>query len=128
VICRVKRIWEGEKRVTVILVEEGQIKETQAFLWMPEQQLQAALCLQVEKQWGRATCPLFVVQLAPAERFSGHHIETLEMIHEPASDAELDAALDAIDRDIRAELEPQGTLADVQMEMDRAHGKDWKDI
>ena len=127
-IARIKRVWAGEKRVEVILVEDGQITPTHAFLWLPEQQLQAALCAQVEPQFAKAHCPRFVVRLAPPERWGAHHIEVLEMIHEPANDAVLDAALNEIDRDIRAEFESQGTLADVQMAMDIRHGKDWKDI
>jgi hypothetical protein len=91
-IARVKRVWEGEKRVTVILVEEGQIKETQAFLWMPEQQLQAALCAQVEKQFAKSSCPRFVVQLAPPERWGASHIEVIEMIHEPRTEQPTDDA------------------------------------
>lgn len=34
-IARVRRVWAGEKRVEVILVEDGQLKQTHAFLWLP---------------------------------------------------------------------------------------------
>ena len=118
-IARVKRVWEGDKRVEVILVEDGQIKQTHTFLWLPEQQLQAALCAQVEKQFGKAGCPRFVVQLAPPERWGASHIEVLEMIHEPKDDAVLDAAISAIERDIRTELDTGESDADV---FERLHG------
>lgn len=64
-------------------------------------------------------CPRFVVQLAPPERWGASHIEVLEMIHEPAHDAVLDAALDTIDRDIRAELDTGESDADA---FERLHG------
>lgn len=92
-ICRVRRVWPSETHVTVILVEDGQMGETKAFLRLPEQQLQAALCERVERKFAQPTAPRFVVQLAPPDNGS-HHIELLQMIHErPAPQVEADAIL-----------------------------------
>lgn len=126
-IARIRRCWRGSEKVTVILVEEGQVKETAAYLTLPTQDLQAQLCEQVESLFAKATAPRFVVQLAPPEQ-GQHHIELLEMIHEPRNlTSETDAIIAETER-VLATQELQGSLAEIDMEIARHRGKQWHDI
>lgn len=126
-IGTIRKVWPGDKRVDVIVCDQADGKLKECYVFLPEGQWIAALCqtgvgndrpivLTVEPQtyWGYK---IIEAELMPATRTSIR----------VAQEAELDAAIDAIEREIRRP-EPQGTLADVQMEIDRAHGKQWKDI
>lgn len=76
-IATIRRCWESEKRLSVILVEDGGTKDTHGFFWLPEQQAQADLALRVEGTQRR-----FVVQLADPNRYGHRHIERFEMVHD----------------------------------------------
>lgn len=82
-IARVVRCWEGEKRFTVILQEDGVQRQTSAFLWMPAQANLAHLALLAEGRRGLSSAPRFAVELAPPDAYGNHHIEAMEMLHEP---------------------------------------------
>lgn len=121
-IARVRRVWTNGSRVTVILVEDGQTKETAAFLTLPEQELQAQLCEAVESKFAQAKCPRFVVQLAPPNECKHHHIEVIEMIHAPQNHAaETDALIARTDAAMRDET-PAPDIEELYFDYDRAHG------
>ena len=54
-----------------------------AYLWLPEEELQAKLCEVAEVHYGTARAPRFIVELSVPNTLRQHHIEKIEMIHEP---------------------------------------------
>lgn len=126
-IVTIQKVWPGEKRTDIIVRDQADGKIKECYVFIPEGQFIAALC-----QTGVGNDRPLVLTVEPLT-YWGYKIVEAELMPEHrrsyvAQDAELDAAIEAIERDIKKELDPQGTLADVQMEIDRAHGKQWHDI
>jgi hypothetical protein len=127
VIGTIRKVWPGDKRVDVIVCDQADGKLKECYVFLPEGQWIAALC-----QTGVGNERPLVLTVEPPT-YWGYKILEAELMPETrnalriAQDAELDAAIDLIERDIRTEL-ADDSVAGVQMDIDRARGKQWKDI
>lgn len=121
-IGTIRAVWPG-KHVTMIIARDGDAsRDVACFVFMPEGQWIAALC--ETAAWNGKTQPApLVLTLEPKTRY-GYKIIDAELM------PELRNASTYVDQahGPAQPVAPQGTLADVQMEMDVHHGKDWHDI
>ncbi len=126
-IGTIRKVWPGDKRVDVIVQDQADGKLKECYVFLPEGQWIAALCTT-----GVGNDRPLVLTVEPPD-YWGTKIVEAELMPETRNsirvqqDAELDAAIDLIERDIRTEL-ADDSVAGVQMDLDRARGKQWKDI
>ncbi len=118
-IGTIRKVWPGEKRVDVIVCDQADGKLKECYVFLPEGQWIAALC-----QTGVGNERPLVLTVEPLT-YWGYKITEAELMPETrnmiraAQDAELDAAIDAIERDIRTEFDTGESDADA---FERLHG------
>jgi hypothetical protein len=132
-IAHILRVWPGEK-VTMIIVRDtaADQKESACFVFLPEGQWIAALC--DTAAWNGKTQPApLVLTLEPKTRY-GYKIIEAELLPETrmAIRTEQDADQDAQIADETPTPTPAERLypsaAEVQLNIDLARGKQWKDL
>lgn len=119
-IGTIRKVWPGEKRVDVIVCDQADGKLKECYVFLPEGKWIAALC-----QTGVGNNRPLVLTVEP-QTYWGFKIIEAELMPETrtmirvAQEAELDAAITEIERDI-----PQPTMDDGQSfadDFERVHG------
>ena len=131
-IGTIRKVWPGDKRVDVIVQDQADGKLKECYVFLPEGQWIAALC--DTAAWTGKTQPApLVLTLEPKTRY-GYKIIEAELLPETrmAIRTEQDADQDAQIADETPTPTPAERLypsaAEVQMEIDLARGKQWKDL
>ncbi len=118
-IGTIRKVWPGDKRVDVIVCDQADGKLKECYVFLPEGQWIAALC-----QTGVGNDRPLVLTVEP-QSYWGYKIIEAELLPQTrtmirdAQDAELDAAINEIERDIRTELDTGESDADA---FERLHG------
>lgn len=120
-IGTIRKVWPGEKRVDVIVCDQADGKLKECYVFLPEGQWIAALC-----QTGVGNTRPLVLTVEP-QTYWGFKIIDAELMPETrnsirrAQDAELDAAIAEVERDIVTPIQHDDgqSFAD---DFERVHG------
>ena len=124
-IGTVRRTWPDVKRTTIIVTETATGKDFLCYVFLPEGQWIAALCEQAWENGHPERATPLVFTLDPKSQW-GYKIVGCELLPETRNGSMYTDLEYTSHDDVMSE--PQGSLSDVQMHMNRVHGKDWKDI
>lgn len=80
-ICRIRRVWPGDKRTTVIAIDQADHREKSCFVWMtsPKGQLIASLCERLEQN-GQGMSEQQIVLTVKPQTMWGREIEDAELL------------------------------------------------
>lgn len=81
-IARIRRVWPGDIRTTVIAIDEADRREKTCYVWTntAKGQLLASVCAVAEGNGGGLSDQRVVLQVAPPIRRWGYEIEEAELM------------------------------------------------
>lgn len=81
-VCQIRRVWPGDQRSTVIVIDQDDRREKTCYVWTntTKGQLIATLCERVERNGHGLSEQRVVLTVRPAERRWGHEIEEAELM------------------------------------------------
>lgn len=81
-IAQIRRVWAGDLRSTVIVIDQDDRREKTCYVWTntPKGQWIASVCERAERNGHGLSVQRVVLTLKPAERIWGHEIDAAELV------------------------------------------------